>query len=83
MATLVAFIGDPNHPGTDPETVTVYGYTFPRGVWVEIDDYAHPMAGAKLQANGHFTVLDWSGPLETLEPPHADDTREDQGRDRD
>lgn len=77
MATLVAFIGDPNRPGTDPETVTVYGYTFRRGAWVEIDEYANPLVGAKLRANGHFTVLDWSGPPETLEPLHADDTGED------
>ncbi len=73
MGTLVLYIGDPLHPGTDPETVTAFGHTFPRGAWVEIDSYRYPEAARKLENNGHFAVLEGSGPYETLEPLNGPD----------
>lgn len=57
MATVM-FIGDPNHEGSDPPRVTMFGLTFELGVPVWVEDVDHLEAMSKIRGNNHFLVAD-------------------------
>ncbi len=62
--SVVAFIGDPLHLGTDPDEVRLGGFVFPLGAIVEVDAREHVELIAKLSGNSHFVVFDQS--METM-----------------
>lgn len=65
MATVM-FIGDPLHPGADPDAVTMFGLTFELGVPVWVEDVDHLEAMSKIRGNSHFLVADQ--PIELIGP---------------
>jgi len=72
------FIGDAN--GHGPEVVELFGYTFPKGVSVAVDDNK---AVAKLSSNGHFQAQEKQAkagnPLESMTKDELEELGREHG----
>lgn len=60
--TRIAFIGDPNAPGTDPASIEIGGVAFPLGEAIEVSDET---LAAKLGRHSHFQAIDGPAPIES------------------
>ena len=53
---VVTFVGDPQHPGSDPAVLHWHGISFPLDKPVEVDDQEHSELLFILRRHSHFHV---------------------------